>query len=163
MIVAVMTISFILDSIISILVSNNSIFLPVFSIVSLAVCYPYFNNNNYRFFKYSAVMGLFYDVVYTNTLFMNFFVFMIVAFSIIFISYLLSNNIYVTILLTISSIIIYRVISYLLLVISNHTSFSISILFRSIYSSLLINIIYGFLLYFLVHLYAKRHKIIKSK
>jgi len=164
MIIIIMVISFILDSMVSILVSPNGLFLPLFSIVSLAIIHPYFKGNNkLRFFEYSAVFGLFYDIVYTDTIFMNFFVFLIVALVIHFISYLFSNNGYTNILLVVVAIIIYRFISYILLVISQLIDFSFMLLLESIYSSLILNVIYGSLLYFFVSIYARKHKIIKIK
>ena len=162
MIIILMLLSFFLDSILSIIVSHNGLFLPLFSVVVLVIIYPYFKGDKLSYFKYSAIYGLVYDIVYTDTLFMNFFVFLIIALGIHFISYLLSDNIYTNLLLILIAIILYRFVSYVLLVIAHHIGFSFFLLFESIYSSLIINVIYGSILYILVNKYAKRHKIIKK-
>ena len=46
MIVLISMISFFLDGILSRYILPNSLFLPLFTIVSLVIIYPYFNNDN---------------------------------------------------------------------------------------------------------------------
>ena len=69
MIVAILLISFAIESIVSNLIPLNSIFIPLFSIVSLVVVYPLFNGDKNKFLIYSFIFGLLYDIVYTNTIF----------------------------------------------------------------------------------------------
>ena len=163
MIIFISVLSFLLDGILSRYILPNSIFLPLFTIVSLVLIYPYFNNNNARYFKYSAILGLLYDITYTNTIFFNFFVFIIVAFVVGLLNYLLSNNWYVNIFITVISICVYRMINYLFFVFFKNQQFSFSVLCKSIYSSLLLNIIYFVILYLLTELYSNKKKILRSK
>ena len=107
MIVLISMISFFLDGILSRYILPNSLFLPLFTIVSLVIIYPYFNNDNFRYFKFIAIIGLLYDIAYFNTLFYNFFIFIALGFVIGLINYLLSNNIYTNILMTVVIITIY--------------------------------------------------------
>lgn len=163
MIIFISILSFLLDGILSRYILPNSIFLPLFTIVSLVLIYPYFNNNNARYFKYSAILGLLYDITYANTLFFNFFIFIIVGFIIGLFNYLLSNNWYINAFITFVSISIYRIINYLFFVVFKGENFSFGILFKSIYSSLLLNIIYCIVLYLLTELYSNKKKILRSK
>ena len=75
MIVFISIVSFFLDGILSKYISLNSIFLPLFTIVSLVIIYPYFNNNIYRYLKFVAIIGILYDITYLNTVFFNFFIY----------------------------------------------------------------------------------------
>lgn len=163
MIVFISVISFLLDGVMSRYILAPSLFLPLFTIVSLVIIYPYFNNNNYRYFRYIAILGLLYDITYLNTLFFNFFIFMLIGFIIGFFNYLLSNNLYTSLLITIISIVLYRITNYLFIVIFKNYSFNFFDLLESIYSSLLLNLIYCIVLYILTEIYSKKHRILRSK
>jgi len=163
MIVLLSIISFVLDGIISSYIPSNSLFIPLFTIVSLVLIFPYFNNNYYRYFKYIALIGLLYDIVYLNSFFYNFFIFIILGFLISFLTYLLSNNWYINSFITIITIIFYRTITYLYLVLFKTLEFSFSALLEGIYSSLLLNIIYFIVAYIISEIYSNKHKIIRSK
>jgi len=162
MIIFISLVSFFLDGVLSKYISPNSIFLPLFTIVSLVLIYPYFNNNNYRYFKYIAILGLLYDIAYMNMVFYSFFIFMILGFVNIFIKYLLSHRLYINIIITIILIIVYRFINF---VFANITIKHVSWydLFKSIYSSLILNIIYCIIIYLISEWYSKKHKILKSR
>lgn len=162
MIIFISILSFFLDSILSKYIPSNSIFLPLFTIVSIVLIYPYFNNNNYRYFKYIAILGLLYDITIMNMLFYNFFIFMMLGFINIFIKYLLSHNLYINILNTIILIITYRFINFIFINITTGNVGTIE-LFKSIYSSLILNIIYCIIIYLITEWYSKKHKILKSK
>ena len=113
MIVLISVISFLLDGIFSNILSDT-IFLPLLTIISLVVIFPYFNDNRYRYLKFIALLGLLYDIVYCNTIFYNFFIFMIIGFIVMFIDYLLSNNLYINILSSVACITSYRIINFML-------------------------------------------------
>lgn len=163
MIVFVSMLSFFLDGILSRYISLNTLFLPLFTIVSLVIIYPYFNNDNFRYFKFVAIIGLLYDIAYFNTLFYNFFLFLIIGFVIGLINYLLSNNLYTNILMAIISITIYRIFTFLLVIIFKTNSFSFFDLIQSIYNSLILNIIYCILIYIITEIYSKKKHILRSK
>ena len=163
MIVFVSMLSFFLDGILSRYISLNTLFLPLFTIVSLVIIYPYFNNDNFRYFKFVAIIGLLYDIAYFNTLFYNFFLFLIIGFVIGLINYLLSNNLYTNILMTIISITIYRIFTFLLVIIFKTNTFSFFDLIQSIYNSLILNIIYCILIYIITEIYSKKKHILRSK
>ena len=163
MIVFVSMLSFFLDGILSRYISLNTLFLPLFTIVSLVIIYPYFNNDNFRYFKFVAIIGLLYDIAYFNTLFYNFFLFLIIGFVIGLINYLLSNNLYTNILMAIISITIYRIFTFLLVIIFKTNTFSFFDLIQSIYNSLILNIIYCILIYIITEIYSKKKHILRSK
>lgn len=163
MIIFISMLSFFLDGILSRYIPPNSLFLPIFTIVSLVIIYPYFNNDNFRYFKFVAIIGLLYDIAYFNTLFYNFFLFLIIGFVIGLINYLLSNNMYTNILMTIICISTYRIITFLLIIIFKANTLSFLNLIQSIYSSLILNIIYCIIIYITTEIYSKKKNILRSK
>lgn len=159
MIIAISIISFILDGIVSHFVSMNSFFLPLLTIVSIILIFPYFQNNRYRYLKYCAILGLLYDIAYANTIFFHFFIFMILGMVIIIWFYFLSNTWYTNLWLSLIIIVLYRVITYLFFALFQNIPFSFSLLGRGIYSSILLNVVYCFLVYLVTYSYRKKHKI----
>ena len=139
MIVAVLLISFILEGIISNLVPTSSLFIPLFSIVSLLVTYPLFNENKIKYLIYSGTLGLLYDLVYTNTPFINTFTFVITALIITFIcKFITLNN--------------------LLLCLFRYRIFNNSTLLEGLYSSLILNVVYSYILYVVIEIINKKRK-----
>lgn len=155
--------SFIFEAIFTNIFSLNSIFLPFFTITSLVVIYPFFNNKTSNFVITSIILGLLYDIVFSSSLFINTIVFGVSAFIIIcFYSYA-HFNVYSSIIINIIIIIFYRILSYLLLCMIEYLNFNQTVLFKGIYSSLIINIIYGILSYFLIYYIFKKHKKLNFK
>ena len=83
MIPTTIIISFVLDSIISNFLSINTLFAPLFTLMSLVIVYPYFNGNNKNFLITSFVTGVAYDLIYTNTIVIHGLLFVAIAFLII--------------------------------------------------------------------------------
>lgn len=139
MIIINILLSFILDGIIS---SVNNILLPLFSLLSLIFIYPYFKNNYIKYIVCSFILGLFYDVIYTNTPFFNAGIFLFIGIlNYCFFKYFKNNNLN-NLLLGICIIILYRLFTFLILLFVGFISFSFVNLLNSIYLSLVINLAY---------------------
>lgn len=135
----------------------NSVFIPLFTLVSLIIIYPYFKNNNIRYYKYIAIIGFLYDVTYCNTILFNTFIFPMIGFVIALSFYLLANNIIINVIVAIITITLYRTVTfifyYLFYNINSEKYLS------SIYNSLILNIIYCVILYLISSNYSKKRKI----
>lgn len=142
MIPSVIIISFVLDSIVSNIVSLNSWFIPLFTLMSLIIAYPYFNGNIKNYFITCFITGLFYDLIYTDTIIIHAFLFVLIGFIITRLNLIFSNNYLNVMIMAIICIILYRFISYGLLLITNNISFNFTLLLKSIYHSLILNMIY---------------------
>jgi len=140
-------ISFFLDGILSLFMGKDSIFLPLFTVLSLIEVYPLLKNKR-KLITIGIIMGVLYDVVYTQTLFMNTIIFFLISLTIIEVFKLLSYNSFNSLLLSILLIILYRTLSYAFFFILNDVQLNLGLLFKSIYSSLLLNIIYSVLFNF---------------
>lgn len=164
MIYIIIITSFLLEGITTNLISMNSLLIPVFTITSFVITYPYFNKEKkYLFLLTSLSVGICYDIVYTNSLFINTFSFIICSLIIILIHNFLSHRVYNVMLINIFILILFRICTYFLLTtFSNNMSFNKELLFKGIYSSLILNIIYGLILYFVCDKLAKKLNIIKK-
>lgn len=161
MIVFVSVLSLILDGILSKYISSTSFLIPLFTIMSLIIIFPYFHKP-YKYFRYCAILGILYDIAYTNTLFYNFFIFIILGFIISYFYYLFSNTLNITLLISVIVIIIYRIINFIYFIIFKQVNFNLELFLKSIYSSLIINIIFCILGYILTKKYSKKHNILRA-
>ena len=127
-------ISFILDKYIS-----NSLF----TLLSLLLTYN--KRNRKRLIIISIILGLLYDIIYTNTLFINTIIFLL---SIYLIEIIYKKNNYInTIISSLIIIIYYRLTQYIIMNIIY--KYSIFILLKNIIISILINMIYVNLVFLL--------------
>ena len=111
--IIVTIISFFLESLVSNFVSiHSNLFLPLFTIVALVIIYPYFKKERSNYYKVAAILGLFYDIVFTDTLILNLFLFLMTAYFIAKMNYMLSNNYFNVALMTVLAIAFYRSISF---------------------------------------------------
>ncbi len=157
----IIILSFYLEGFISNWVSNNGLLVPTFTMISLLLIYPYYNRNNFGFILTSGIIGALYDITYTNTLFLNTIVFLIISLLIIKAYDYINNNLFNTTILSIVIIAVYRIITYFILVILGYFSFNVNKLIVSFYSSILLNIIYTIAIYLLASIVAKRFQIKK--
>lgn len=161
-VIPVVIFSFFFESIYSNFIAiDTPLLAPLFSIISLVIIFPYFNNNDFKYLKYCAIIGLCYDMVFTNTLIFNMIVFLSVGVIIKLVNIFISNNPLNVTLISLIAIVFYRVITYLVLVIINYISFNQDILFKGVYSSLLINIIYGVFIYLVTDFFSRKYKVSK--
>ena len=140
-------IAFFLDGVISNLISNNSFLLPLFSVVTLVVVYPYMENKKDKFCYYSFLIGLFYDITYTQTLFLNAFIFFLLAILVINIFKYFPENIINSFLATTIVIVIYRLAIWFILVIVTDLPLSVDVILKAIYNSLVLNYVYLIITY----------------
>ena len=161
MAIIVLIVSFILDSIISNFISLGSLFTPLFTLMALIIIYPYYNGDKFKYFLACFVTGIFYDLIYTDTIVIHGFLFVIIGFIITKLNLILANN-YINVgIMAIVCIIFYRIIAYSLLLITANISFEWFELFKSIYRSLLANVIYVALLYTITDKISRKLKIHK--
>ncbi len=137
---------------------KNSIFLPLIILTSVIVLRPYFKKVNY-YYIFCFIMGFLYDLVYTGNYFMSSAFFLIIGLLICFVSANMPNNIFVSIFEVIVSISLYRLMSFIFMFFNGIVSFSWNLLFKSIYCSLIINVVYCVFIYFILYFISKKFKI----
>lgn len=154
MIYLILIFSFLFESAFSNIIPKTSFLSSSFLLTSLVLLYPYFKNKNLNFILVSVFCGLFYDICFTNSLFINTLTFFLSGFLIILGFNYINYNIYSSNILNLIIILIYRFISYILLCIVDYISFN-KIIFSGIYNSILSNIIYGIIMYIIINLISK--------
>ncbi len=160
MIGLIIIISFILDWIINNIVNyqynNLSLFTPLLTIVSIFLIYPLFKKKKNNYFIVLFIIGIIYDLLFTNLIIVNRLLFLLVG----YISKYIHDNYELNILtITISLIFIisiYETSLLLILVVLRIYDFSIIDLLYKISHSLLLNIIYGLVGYYLIDLNKKK-------
>lgn len=159
---SVLVLSFCFEGFISNIIGiNTSFFVPLFSIVSLLIIYPYFNHEEQAFLKCCFLLGIFYDMVYTDTLIINACLFTVVGLFIQWLNSWLSNHAISLVFMSTLTIIFYRLLMYSILVIVGYLPMDIHALLISLSSSLVLNIIYVEILYFITDQISQKYHIRK--
>ncbi len=140
---------------------NTQLFTPLFSVVSLLIIYPYFNHEEGNLLKCCFALGLFYDLVYTDTLIVNACLFVVVGLFIRFLNSFLSNHMISISIMIFFTVLMYRIIMYAILVVVGFLPFDWTVLLKSVYSSFLLNMIYGVILYITTDYFSKKYHIKK--
>ena len=158
----IIIVSLLLDGILSnflpYLYTNLSIFTPLFTLVSIFMIYPFFKKKEKTYFILIFIVGIIYDLLYTNLLFFNGVLFITIG--------LLIKYIYKTYEITPLRLILYIIIlitSYefltsLVLLIYNVVEFTFYKVFYKIINSLVLNIIYSEIIYLIIKIIPNKYK-----
>lgn len=157
----IIILSLLLDGIITnylpYLVNDLSLFTPLLTVVSLFIIYPFYRKKESKYFATAFILGIAYDLLYTNLLFFNAILFLIIA----LVTYLIYKNfelsffrliLYITVI-----IILYEVITALIILVFNLTPITVEKLIYKINHSLISNIIYAEIIYILLKLIPKKY------
>lgn len=148
MISIILIFSLLLESAFSNIVPLNSLFIPLFVITSLTIVYPYFKKNKFNFILVCMIMGLIYDIVFSNSSFVNVITFALIGGILMLCYNYVKYNIYTANIINLIVLISYRIITYIILLSINYITFNNKILLSGIYSSILMNVIYGIILFY---------------
>ncbi len=147
--IIIMILSFILDSVFS-NIFNDSIFVPLISLMSIIVLKKKYKIENNVYLFFTALIGLLYDLIYTSTPVLNMMIYLLLGIIVIFFFKYFRKNLFNELLLSTILIVLYRTIIFIVLTISNILESNITILIKSIYSSLFLNYIYIGITYFII-------------
>ena len=162
MIYFIIGLSIILDGIITnylpFLPNNLSLLTPLLTITSLIYIYPFFKKKKKKFYLILFITGIVYDLFYTNLLFFHAVIFVLLG--------LIIKKIYKYFEITSIKIIFYIIliiVSYefivgSLLFIFQLVPINISKIIYKIINSLILNIIWGEILYGVLFIYRKKTK-----
>ena len=140
------------------LVNDLSYFTPLLTLTAIFIIYPLYRKKEKKFFISIFILGLVYDLLYTNLLFFNAVLFVFIG---IIIRYIVKNFELSYIKITIYVILVvifYESLTALFLGVFNIVPMSIDMLMYKIMHSLILNIIYGELLFIVIELLPKRFK-----
>lgn len=147
--------SFLFEAAFSNLISLYNLFTPLFLLTAIVVLYPYISKNKISFIVICVILGIIYDIGLTGSSFVAAISFAVVGYILSICYNYVKYNIYTTNIINIIVLISYRIISYIILLSVNYIHFNKKEFFSGIYNSVLINIIYCVLLFFIVDLLSK--------
>ena len=156
MIIAVIyvIISFLLDGIMSNILPFNlvdpSCFKTIYSVISLVIIYNYFDNQK-KYLSILIVLGIFFDIVYTNTFILNIIVFLVIYIVLSNLDYVITTNIFTINLKSLVCIFTYHIITYIILLLANYNNYSIKLLGLILLRSIIMTIIYTTISYLLIN------------
>lgn len=154
-----LVISFLLEGIMSNMfpstLSSISYFTTIYLIIAFTIIYPYFDNDK-KYFILIFVFGILFDILYTSTFMVNTFIFIIIGIVIKILYNILSDNVFVTNIISYVGIIIYHLLSFIILIITGYGDYSIILLFNIIIHSIIMTIIYTSISYFIIKFLYKK-------
>ena len=160
-IILYMIISFLLDGLISnytcINIVNPSYLRTIFSVVALIISFNYFDNNS-KYLKILVVVGILFDIVYTNTFMLNIILFYLIYLIIKYLNVYIPNNIFTINIKCLLGIFIYHLLSYIILLLVHYMNYSFSLLLIILTRSIIMTIIYTSISYYIVgKIYYKKY------
>ena len=160
--IIIMICSLLLDGILSnylpYLVNDLSYFTPMFTIVSIFICYPFYRKSEVKFYIILFILGIVYDMFYTNLLFIDGCLFVILGYLSYYLQKVFGLGYLKMILYAIVMVCTYEVLFSIILFAYNMVPITISLVVYKIVHSLIINIIYLELLYVIVKIIPKKYK-----
>jgi len=145
--------SFLLDSIstnyLSFEINNLSYLKTIYTIISLIVSYQYFKNEK-KYLILIIITSIIFDIRYTNTFILNPTIFIIIYILNLIINNHFQNNIITINLKSIISIIVYNIMTYVILILSNYNIYKLNILYNIIIRNIPMTIIYTTITYLLL-------------
>ena len=140
------------------LINNLSLFTPLLTLTTIFIIYPYYRKKEKEYFITVFIVGIIYDLLYTNLLFFNAILFLFIA----LITRYIYKNYEVTYLkllvYLILIIIIYESTTALLILTFNLVPITLNKLIYKIEHSILLNLIYGELVYFILNKIPEKYK-----
>ena len=147
-------ISFLLDGIMSNILPFNlvdpSYFKTIYSVISLVIIYNYFDNQK-KYLSILIILGIFFDIVYTNTFILNIIVFLVIYIVLSNLDYVITTNIFTINLKSLVCIFTYHIITYIILLLANYNNYSIKLLGLILLRSIIMTIIYTTISYLLMN------------
>ena len=143
MIYLILLVSFFLDGVVSFIFNNNILFNSLFSLMSLIIVFRYYKRReDLKYLITISFVGLLIDIVYTDTLFLNAGIYLIIGIVIVKYYKFFTYNLLNSIILSIIIISLYRLLNFLVLSNTGIINIDFYKLVESIYSSLFLNLIY---------------------
>ncbi len=140
------------------LVNDLTLFTPLLTVVLIFIIYPFFYKNNKNYLIYLFILGTIYDLFYTNLLFFNGIIFTLLGF--------ITLSIYKTFEITKLRLIFYIIFIICLyecsfaffIKIFNLVPISLEKLIYKIDHSIILNVFYGMIMYFIIEKITKNKK-----
>lgn len=161
--IIILIISILLDGIInnSIPYINLSLFTPLLTLISIIVIYPMYKKENKKYLITIFITGIIYDLLYTNLLFYNGVLFLVLGLLNIYINKKIQVNYLTILLILLLNITLYVLLNSLILFICNIVVITPDKILYIFTHSIILNIIYGYLLFVVIKRLSSKNKKLK--
>lgn len=157
----ILIVSLLLDGILtnylSYMVSDLSLFTPLLTVTSLVLICPFFYKEKKKYLIYSFVIGFAYDLFYTNLLFFNGLIFLLLGFIILKLYKIFGTGYIKALIGIVITIVLYETLTACGIVVFNLVPVTFEKLVYKITHSLLLNLIYGELVFIVLKLIPKKY------
>lgn len=152
--------SFFLDGLISnymnFTLTNPSYFSTIYALISLVILYNFFENKK-KYLSILLTLGIFFDIVYSNTFILNIVIFLLVYIILSNLDYLMPTNIITINIKAIVCISSYHILTYIILLIANYNNYTLELLLTVLIRSIAMTIIYTTISYLVMNkIYANK-------
>lgn len=158
--------SFILDIILSnflpFMKGDLSIFTSLFVPITIYLIYPFYKNQELKYYIESFIIGIIYDLIFTNLLFFDGVIFLIISLVSVKIYKNFIVDKYKNIMYVFLIIILYEFLVASIFLIFNLVSICFYDFIYKISHTLLINVVYGFLLYEIIGSGSRQKKLFRT-
>lgn len=158
--------SFILDIILSnvlpFMKGDLSIFTSLFVPITIYLIYPFYKNQELRYYIESFIIGIIYDLIFTNLLFFDGVIFLIISLVSVKIYKNFIVDKYKNIMYVFLIIILYEFLVASIFLIFNLVPISFYDFIYKISHTLLINVVYGSLLYEIIGSGSRQKKLFRT-
>lgn len=158
--------SFILDIILSnvlpFMKGDLSIFTSLFVPITIYLIYPFYKNQELRYYIESFIIGIIYDLIFTNLLFFDGVIFLIISLVSVKIYKNFIVDKYKNIMYVFLIIILYEFLVASIFLIFNLVPICFYDFVYKISHTLLINVVYGFLLYEIIGSGSRQKKLFRT-
>lgn len=129
--------------------SDMSYFTTIYTVISLVIIYSYFYNHK-KYYILVVIFGILFDFLYTSTFLVNVFIFLLLTIIIKILNNIVPENIVMINFISITSVICYHALSFIILSITGSIDYSIVLLGKIIIHSIVMTIIYTSISYLIV-------------
>ncbi len=160
--IIIIIISLLLDGLLSnylpFLVNDLSLFTPLLTLVSISLLYPYYRKREKYFFIMIFITGFAYDLFYTNLLFFNGVLFLMIAYFSKKVFHTYEMDYFKLLFYLVVVVILYESVTALVLFTFHIVPITFDRVLYKITHSLILNVIYGELVYFILNMLPKKYK-----
>ena len=139
-----------------------SIFTSLFVPITIYLIYPFYKNQELRYYIESFIIGIIYDLIFTNLLFFDGVIFLIISLVSVKIYKNFIVDKYKNIMYVFLIIILYEFLVASIFLIFNLVPISFYDFIYKISHTLLINVVYGFLLYEIIGSGSRQKKLFRT-
>lgn len=157
----IMGISLLLDGILSnflpYMINDLSYFYPMFTLMSIILIYPFYKKEPKKYLLTIFILGIIYDLFYTNLLIFDGLIFVLIGLVVKIIYQNMPTNFFTIILYALLGIIIYEVLTSLVFIAFQLVPINYKDIIYKISHSLILNIIYIEIMFLIIKILPKKY------